>query len=115
MPSPQRLKCQRLDQRRGDLRLPPTGAKSGAPVYMGLLDTHWLEKKYINFTNSYSLKKLAEQKEIFMEQNTKQFISFKGSILNGFKKTFDFTGLATRSEFWFWILFGLEVCQSRQR
>ena len=74
---------------------------------MGLLDTHWLEKKYINYTNSYSLKKLAEQKEIFMEQNTKQFISFKGSILNGFKKTFDFTGLATRSEFWFWILFGL--------
>ena len=42
-----------------------------------------------------------------MENKTNHFIQFKNSIRGGFYKTFDFGGISTRSEFWYWMLFGL--------
>ena len=32
-------------------------------------------------------------------------ISFKDAVKQGFKKSFDFSGRATRAEYWWWILF----------
>ncbi len=32
-------------------------------------------------------------------------VSFSTAIKNGFKKTFDFSGVATRAEYWWWFLF----------
>jgi hypothetical protein len=37
-------------------------------------------------------------------------ISFGGAIARGFKKYTLFTGRASRSEYWWWNLFGLLVC-----
>jgi uncharacterized membrane protein YhaH (DUF805 family) len=36
-------------------------------------------------------------------------MTFKDSIVSGFKKYFDFDGRASRSEFWWFILFGVIV------
>ena len=36
-------------------------------------------------------------------------VSFTTAVKNGFKKTFDYSGLATLSEYWWWFLFRLVV------